>query len=803
MVRCREQRWRIADVRAHSACKVLSLAGAGAWNAGRTLQVVTPYDRVEPAVRPKRIRFVGTRRWRRRCRALLASQGPADRLQAAATAHIDLLPHQLEPVLAVVRGQAYRLLIADEVGLGKTIEAGLIVAELRLRQAADRTLILTPASLREQWAGELQRRFGLDPFVMDMWSAKRRGAELPVGVNPWATAGLLVTSVDFVKRPEVLPAVAACRWDLVVVDEAHGIGAGSDRREAVHALCSRASYVVLLSATPHNGSRAGFEALCGIGALSPDRFLVFRRTRAQVALATGRRVRVSLVGPTAAERQLHARLCEIEAVVASDEHGSRESWLALSVLQKRMLSSPFALAQTVRRRLATLGTPAGDEEYQLELPLTDAGGETNAEDAAPAWLGRLHSSETIEHRMLMRLGESADAAATAESKVLHLERLLRRLARVNESAIVFTEYRDTLLHLRSRLGVACAILHGGLSREERKAELASFAEAKRRVLLATDAAGEGLNLQAGCRVVINLELPWNPMRLEQRIGRVDRIGQRRRVHVFNLVAAGTGETRILDYLRAKLARIREDIDAGNPLGQAADDLDEAAVARRFAGRDDLTPSSVNEAPAAAPALARLIPEANRELERLTTARRFLDRSDVLDADEGDVWVARARHPRARALLGNRLLAAVRTSVEDRHGRIVASRLLPFLAASVDPAEASRHRKICRLVEAVEHVAADKGEWAAGETELFRAFDAAGRERHAAILASLEHTAPLVQAGLFDHRATRAAVERAQRLDELKELLSCRPDLSGPAQTGEPLVERTDQTALVLVPNGRW
>src|SRR6185503_13968298 len=126
-------------------------------------------------------------------------------------ARIDLLPHQLEPALALVRGLGSRVLLADDVGLGKTIQAGLAIAELRHGGAAERTLVLTPAGLREQWAAELADRFGLVPEVVDMADIRRRAAMLPIGLNPWSTVPLAIASIDYVKRPEVLPAVQACR----------------------------------------------------------------------------------------------------------------------------------------------------------------------------------------------------------------------------------------------------------------------------------------------------------------------------------------------------------------------------------------------------------------------------------------------------------------------------------------------------------------------------------------------------------------------------------------------------------------
>ena len=249
----------------YDRCTVVTLTGIGTQNAGVERRVLTPFDSVEPLERPARLRVVRMRRWRRLCRALVAEHGPASMLRTALRARIDLLPYQLEPALAVIRGLGSRVLIADEVGLGKTIQAGLIVSELVARGAADRVLVLAPAGLREQWAGELRDRFGVDATLVDMREARRRASELPVGVNPWSTVPIAIASVDYVKRPEVLPAALTCRWDVVIVDEAHGIAPHTERHDAVAALCALAPHVVLLTATPHSGDEEAFVSLCGLG----------------------------------------------------------------------------------------------------------------------------------------------------------------------------------------------------------------------------------------------------------------------------------------------------------------------------------------------------------------------------------------------------------------------------------------------------------------------------------------------------------------------------------------------------------
>jgi SNF2 family DNA or RNA helicase len=564
-VRVRGARWRVVDVRACEDCQIVTLAGTAPPHAGVQRRVLTPFETIEAIDRPQRPRVVRPRRWRRACRALLSGDTPAGALRAATRARITLMPYQLEPALAVLGGLGSRLLLADEVGLGKTIQAGLIASELIARGAIDRLIVLTPAGLREQWSRELLERFAIEIPGVDGRGLRRLAATLPVGVNPWSTLTAAIASIDYVKRPEVLPAVSSTRWDLIVVDEAHGVAGDSDRQRAVERLASRAAYVLLLTATPHSGDRRSFSSLCGLGALGDgDSLLVFRRTRADVGIAASRRVHAVRVRPSADERRMHALLERYGDAVGA-EHARRDSWLALSLLHKRAFSSAWSLAQSVDRRCETLSAAAdADGGGQLALPIGDPRGELAVADEPPAWPAAISLADPArERRMLAALAAAARHASPRESKLLALGRLLRR---ANESAVVFTEYRDTLLHLHRTLGRPALVLHGGLARDERDEVLAAFSRGTQSILLATDAAAEGLNLHHACRLVINLELPWNPMRLEQRIGRVDRIGQRRRVHAFHLIAADTGEARILSRLKARIALAKTAIGAPDPLG---------------------------------------------------------------------------------------------------------------------------------------------------------------------------------------------------------------------------------------------
>jgi SNF2 family DNA or RNA helicase len=573
LVYVRRIRWRVAHVRDHESCQVVTLRGVAPPRAGLERRVLTPFDAIERVARGNGMpRFVRAVVWRRTCRALLSADTPPGSLTVARSAHIDLLPHQLEPALAIVRGLSTRVLLADDVGLGKTIQAGLVTAELLARGAIERVLVLTPAGLRDQWTGELSSRFGVQAVSVDGPLLRRTATMLPVGVNPWLTLPFAVASVDYVKRAEVLPAVSACAWELVVVDEAHGVSGDSDRRAAVHALASRAAYVLLLSATPHSGDRTAFASLCDLGAVDATPLTVFRRARSDVGVGTARRIHLVRIHLTPNERRAHVLLSRYGDALRADRGPDvrGDALLALSVLHKRALSSAWSLARSVERRLEALTSTAA-EDGQIALPFGDVSGDLVRADEPPPWPDELRLSDAgRERRLLAALLEAARAASASETKVRRLDALLRR---TREQAVVFTEYRDTLMHLQRGLTRPALVLHGGLSRGERAAVLAEFGATPAALLLATDAAAEGLNLQARCRLVVNLELPWNPMRLEQRIGRVDRIGQTRTVHAFHLVAAGTREMRILERLRARIT------DAGADIGVVSP-LDDEEIARR-------------------------------------------------------------------------------------------------------------------------------------------------------------------------------------------------------------------------------
>ena len=752
VVRVRRARWRVLDVSRYDGCEVLAVAGADPANAGVQRRFLVPFDdarRLERRARPLR---TSRHRWRRACRRLLAADVPPGCLITPRQARIDLMPHQLEPALAVVRGAASRVLLADDVGLGKTIQAGLVASELRNRGAADRILVVTPAGLRDQWAAELSDRFGLDAPVVDVRALRARAASLPVGTNPWRTFRVAIVSTDLLKRVDILGGVAACRWDVVIVDEAHGVVGDTERHAAIAAITRHVPYVVLASATPHNGDRRAFASLCSLGEAEGDKLLIFRRSRQDVQLEGRRRIHQLPVRLTSDEAALHNQLLRFSRAVRrqhSVRGQERDCRLALAVLHKRALSSARSLQDSIRRRLASLDdeTPPAT---QLRLPLDGDASELTDADRPPEWPALLAFDDAVEERhLLTALCDAAARAAAHESKIGALARLLRR---VNEPAIVFTEYRDTLRHVEASLAVPCLTLHGGMQRADRRAVVERFTNGPVRILLATDAAAEGLNLQSRCRLVINLELPWNPMRLEQRIGRVDRIGQARSVHVFHLIARDSAESLVLARLRARMATVHDDVGGADPL---APEPARSRLASAFAQE------------------ASFADEARAEVNRIENSRRLAAAEDERPRPsyEDRPLLVRGRRRKTRVALARRTVMLWQVAAEDGLGRQAGSHLVA-IASSTGPRQ---DEPVRQLVDQA----------AAGWKNRLRATHEAFSDRRLARERSIQAATggsegagngAAFQGGLFERRVERArlavsADEDAKREDEADRLAS--------------------------------
>jgi len=766
----RGERWRIVRSVVYGSAAVVDAAGCGATNhaiRARFLLPCEPIDRL-PAVSTPRI--VTPARWRHVARSALADACPSwDSLRAVARAAIDVIPFQLEPALALVRGAGCRFLLADAVGLGKTIQAGLMIAETLARRPDGRALVIAPAGLRDQWSEELGRRFGLDPIVLDAAGVARLASQLPADVNPWTVRHLAITSIDYIKRPETLRALEGLTWDVLIFDEAHSLAGRSDRASAAALLADRARVLALLTATPHSGDDAAFVRLCGLG--NPDGrepLVVFRRTPADAAIPGFRRASLLRVRPTAAEAEMHAALMAYVRLVWRE--GSSGGRLVAAVLARRACSSAASLARSVARRVALLGE-AAPGRMQPALPYGDS---DDAEpDAVLGWPALRDASDERAH--LDELLRLARVAAEAESK---LARLRRFLSRVDEPVIVFTEYRDTLRRLVAALGDdATAELHGGLTPRARVDAVRRFTTGGARLLLATDAGSEGLNLHHRCRLVINLELPWTPLRLEQRAGRVDRIGQTRRVHVVHLVAAATSEESTLARLARRLHDARGTLSAFEPLP------DEHEVAESVLTDRPLAPHDPTAAPRSAVGSHDPLPrgtmtvdlrdDARAEAAWIRLARELCAKTAGADVPVRPVI---ARIPRrARRAAPAHGIWLFRLAFVSDSGQLLWESLVPLagtlpgwrgsFTAPWHAVLTAQHPLVRQHLQRTGsdrlrhlHVSLDaaRQRWVARERTVMNAV----RARHARL------SAALVQRGLFDGRTDRLASAQAALLDEV-------------------------------------
>ncbi len=779
--------WTIRAAEVWPECTVLRLAPGGG-RIGRALAVLTPFDRPVRLEHHRRARVVRVRQWLRAMRRLRAGLVPFGGSLATASSSVRLLDYQLEPLLAILRYGATRLLVADEVGLGKTIEAGWVLVDLSVRCEGMRAVVLVPAGLREQWASELREHFGLETVQADADWLRTIGRSYPADVNPWSLPGVYILSIDFAKRPEVLRALEEVGWDLMILDEAHIASAASDRRAAAHAIACRSKRLISLTATPEIGDEARFRALCDIGRVSGSEPAVvfFRRTRADVSAAPRRRSRLLRIEPTAAERRMHDLLERYTAAVwreatARHDHQAR---LATIVLRKRALSSAGSLATSAQRRLELLAGTAVVQPHQLLLPLDDPGPqEDEGEEEALGAPGLADARR--ERRWLAAVAEAARGAARAESKAAYLIRLL---SRIPEPVIVFTEYRDTLQRLERvirRAGRVVVTLHGGLDRAERSRVQRAFNRGGLS-LLATDAASEGLNLHHHCRVVIHYELPWRPARMEQRAGRVDRLGQTRRVHEIALLASGTAERLVLAPLVARAARAGA---AGAPV-RLLESITETEVAEMIVG--GRVPEMA--ATAATRSEFRTIDvreEARREAARLECCKgavAAISRAETRGRQGPVVSAARAFGKRPgiflvfTLILHDRWKRRVHAETCVLFARVAARRLVDRSAASV--------RRLAALVEEMSNRPGGGIRERLDDLQqgMRRRVAAAYREaleqmrvREEALRDVHESAAQgLVQAGLFDRRAVRAASrERAVMADHLFET-GGRKDAPSPA-----------------------
>ncbi len=482
-----------------------------------------------------------------------ASAGP---FRSLASVAVDPRPYQLVPLLMALRQERVRLLVADDVGVGKTIEAGLIARELLDNGDALRLLVLCPASLAAQWQRELEEKFNLDAALYLPATSARLERECAPGESVFERYRCLVASVDFAKSAQRREECIRAGADLVVVDEAHtcvgGLGSTSHQR---HQLISRLAesdrHLLLLTATPHSGDEAGFANLVGlldkelVALLEDDRPSAELRTRLARHLVQRRRPDLAeFVEDTPFPRREEADLsyewspdyrevfdhafdwarAHAGAVAAPQ---ARARWWSALALLRSLSSSPAALAATLRARTSERAEATGVEDARGADQLLDVAEEPN--DVAPALF--VEPGEPAVPDGLETLAEAvARLSPAADTKLTTALDAVGNLVADGFRPIVFCRFVETARYVaeaaRARLGpgVAVEVVTGLLPPEER-AELVEALDAERRVLVATDCLSEGVNLQGRFDAVVHYDLSWNPNRHEQRVGRVDRFGQ--------------------------------------------------------------------------------------------------------------------------------------------------------------------------------------------------------------------------------------------------------------------------------------
>lgn len=751
----RQRRWKV-----ERAIRDRNLLRLDVASRNERLTFLAPFDRPAPVARVERPRRVRPQGALARLARLLSDTYGLRTVLSAIDADITILPHQLEPALAVASG-ARRILVADEVGLGKTIQAGLVIAEI-LRQSAPRVLVIVPAALIDQWIAELGRRFRISCLSADRTGLETAAQAGSRNENPWSRSSVWVGSFDYVKQPHVFDSIPLRPWDLLVIDEAHDVAGESERHAACAELARRARHVLLLTATPHSGDEMRFTRLTDIGALTgvDDSLTVFRRTRAALRPAAGPHVRWHRVTPAEPEVQLFRALGAFEqAALRAAGTGRREiALLLLSVFRKRALSTMGALATSLERRSQWLEGPGRAHRLDWMQPrLLFEGSDTDQSDDIGAderesLTAEIGMDSRHERVWIRRLRTLADAARRSDSKV---ERLAALVERSREPLVVFTEFRHSLDVLRRRLADVrpLALLHGGLAPAERRQELERFLRGDASILLATDVAAQGLNLQYRTRWVVCLELPWNPARLEQRAGRVDRIGQSRPVHVTLLVGRHDAESGILARLTRRVLAARGRLGPDVlPIGAP----DDATLRGLVLGGVNLEGSTSPEGPAGAEVrLSRQWERPARIAARLLLARRQLRgrwRSPAGDA-QCPAWTTAERWPALGIGRDHAAIALFSVPLVDRSGTVVERHLVAARIARAIGMNAHRREVIeAARTKAARSIAARAHR---ADRRLKAARDL-GAARERAILEGLAaiRCPEEMQAGLFNRRALR-------------------------------------------------
>lgn len=528
-----------------------------------------------------------------------------DLIMSLARGRVAIEDYQLEPVVKSFAMKNPRMLIADDVGLGKTVEAGLILNELISRNMGERVLVVAPASLTAQWKNELKDKFDLHFDIYNYDNINEIRQNIPSGANPWSYRNKIIASIDYLKRDDIKYQLKNIHFDCVIIDECHYLSESgyfnkvsrTARSRFGQFIAERCDSLILLSATPHNGNSRAYYSLISLlnGFLAPDESMldgqklskyVIRRLKRDIHDSEGnpyfknRNIHDVNVNFNEQEKAIYQSVTNYvkkryeKAQKALDGSGRQQLnaiAFAMLSLRKRLISSSYALKCSLENRLNALDYGSTVEIDNAILNETQTFTENEIEEIESQVLSQVYYDdakrlEAEKNALRKMIAEVSKITQQNDSKLAKLIGILREF---DQNVIVFTEYRDTQTYLLEALkeqGFKTVHINGKMSQESRREQIDIFNTSKDPlILVATDAASEGLNLQDNCHTLINYELPWNPNRLEQRNGRVDRWGQLHDVHIHNFYLDDTLEADILKKLLTKIETIRRDLGSVSDL----------------------------------------------------------------------------------------------------------------------------------------------------------------------------------------------------------------------------------------------
>lgn len=592
-----------------------------------------------------------------------------DRFLSLTNNRIEIEPYQVQAAYEILNSYDHRYLIGDEVGLGKTIEAGIVTEELIARGRAQRVLIVAPAPLTVQWQQEMREKFDRNFVIYDRETVRTHRNSHP-NQNVWLQEDLIITSIDFAKQDDVLEALRNLDvpWDLAVFDEAHHLTArrGSDesiertqRYTVGEAVAENSDALLLLTGTPHKGKSDQFYFMVNL--LDPYRFghesqihpdelddLMIRRLKEDMYETDGTRMfpekNIEALGVemSPAERKLYDDVTEYirEYYNLAQQEENKAAGFTMVIYQKRLVSSIYAIQKSLENRMRAIQNDAVAEDlpddvqeliprYSTEPEtLTDAERE-RVEAALETVTVTLNQSQIQEEldrvKQLWRQAKSIETDSKAQMLKQFVDRILTEDP--DEKILIFTEYTDTLEYLRDRVFAEYDIaqVYGDLDQDRRRQEMADF-ENEKNIMIATDAAQEGLNLQFA-HIMANFDLPWSPTRIDQRMGRLHRYGQERTVEIRNLFFKDTRESEILNLLVEKTDQIESDLGMrSDVLGRVLEDVDLDDTIMAAIAEDRPTDEVVAD-------IDETIEERKNALETVENEFLIRDRFDLSDEDD--------------------------------------------------------------------------------------------------------------------------------------------------------------------------